>query len=249
MANVVTNPEKDLLINKLVKYPTVNYNFLASLTDDQLKIVRDLEKTAGENEKTAQAIAQYVLARYSWPNALNSKFMNYSIFNQHYANGCSGDVAFYYYIFDKCIPRRKRNSNKFFMDRLATFSMASFRELWEETQVWTINGCKAILKPNKESSKKGVLLPDDGEFAADHIIEYNGMTAEVEEKPCLSVLGAIKKYMDPKTRYYANYLMLFLERYDGTYSPGFYLHNYTTNKTFPMIPENSFPGYPKELVN
>ena len=236
----------EILIDKLCHFPNVSVSFLKTLTFEQLRIIEDLE-IACVDENIAAAKARIVLKNYSWPKGLSSEAMNYALFTKHYAEGCIGDTAFYYYIFDKCIPRRGRNKNKFFMDRLATFAKASFRELWEESQSWTINGQKVTLEPNKESSKKAALLPKSGEYAADHIIKYinedgHCIIAEAEEKPCFSVSGAIETYKDPKTRYDANYLMLHLE---GTNK--FYIHNYRANKTSEMIPGEDFPGYPTAL--
>jgi hypothetical protein len=250
---LITDYDADAIISQLSHFTNINkITFLKSLTFDQLQIVQDLELNS-KNELVAQSKAQALLKTYPWPCELSSEAMDYRLFAQHYAEGCSGDIAFYYYVFDKCIPRRGRNKNKFFMDRLATFAKASFRELWEESQKWTINGVEVRLSPNKASSKKAALLPQTGEYAADHIIQFvqdgKCYTAEVEEKPCLSVADAIDTYKDPKTRYNANYLMLYLGHFDGVYEPGFYIHNYTKNKTSKMLPENKFPGYPEALQN
>lgn len=247
---LVADYDTEFFINQLISFPNVNLNFLKSLTLDQLQMIQDIEMYS-KNAADAQRKAQLILKNFPWPEGLSIEAMDYEIFTKHYAEGCSGDTAFYYYIFDKCILRRGRNKNKFFMDRLATFAKASFRELWEESQVWTINETVVTLEPNKASSKKAALLPQDGEFAADHLIKFTidgkCFTAEVEEKPCLSVLGAIETYRDPKTRYCANYLMLYLENANADYPAGFYIHNYEKNKTSQMIPENPFPGYPNAL--
>jgi hypothetical protein len=244
--------ETDTLINQLLYYPNVTFSFLKSLTLDQLLIIQDIEVNS-KDEIDAQRKAQKLLKVYPWPNGLSAEAMDYDLFMKHYAESCSGDTAFYYYIFDKCIPRRGRNINKFFMDRLATFAKASYRELWEEDQKWTINGVEVILEPNKAASKKRALLPQTGEFAADHIMRFvhdgKCYVTEVEEKPCLSIDGAIEKYRDPKTRYNANYLMLYLEKASGSYHSGFYIHNYAKGQTSEMLLEGIFPGYPEELRN
>lgn len=252
-----TNSESAEIIKALQNNYNTPVYFLTSLTLDQLLIVKDLELgKPSENEELAASIAQHILKNSTWPAGLSNEQMDYAVFNKHYKDKSSwrGDVAFYYYIFDKCIPRRNRNISKMFMDRLATFAKASFRELWEESVNWTITQFHVKLQPNKASSKKQALLPQSGEWAADHIMEIieNNVkifAAPAEEKPCLSVLGAIKKYEDPQLRYNANYLMLYLEKHDGTYVPGFYMHDYKHNKTHVMIPDTPFPGYPEELKN
>lgn len=244
--------DTDALINQLFYYPNVSFSFLKSLTLDQLLMIQDIEINS-KDEIDAQKKAQRLLKNYPWPEGLSPEAMDYDLFMKHYAEGCSGDTAFYYYIFDKCIPRRGRNINKFFMDRLATFAKASYRELWEEDQNWTINGVKATLAPNKAASKKRALLPQTGEFAADHIIRFvhdgKCYVAEVEEKPCLSINKAIETYKEPKKRYNANYLMLYLEKANDGYKSGFYIHNYATGRTSEMLLESAFPGYPEELRN
>jgi hypothetical protein len=252
-SDALTNTyDSELLINELKQYSSVNYSFLSTLTLDQLRMVKDLEVTCSKNEAQAAAKARALLKNYPWPAGLSCEAMNYDLFTEHFAKGVSGETAFYYYVFDKCIERRHRNVNKLFMNRLATFAKASFRELWEESQQWTINDTQVTLEPNKESSKKAALLPQAGEYAADHIVVYvrpdgTKTVAEVEEKPCFSVSGAIEKYRDPKTRYGAAYLMMYLANSDGTYKAGFYIHNYITGLTSEMIPESKFPGYPDAL--
>lgn len=248
-SDALTNEyDVDTLINELKHYPSINSYFLSTLTLDQLLIVKDLESTCSANETAAANKARALLKHYPWPAGLSSKAMDYELFNKHFAEGVNGEIAFYYYVFDKCIERRGRNQNKLFMNRLATFSKASFRELWEESQKWVINGTKVTLEPNSNSSNKAALLPYHGKNAADHIIKYvvdgKTFTAEVEEKPCLNVNSAIEMYSDPKKRYGANYLMLYLGSTDE-----FYIHNYTTGQTSEMIPEQVFPGYPAALKN
>jgi hypothetical protein len=248
-SDALTNDyDHELLINELQSYPAVNKSFLKTLTTDQLLIVKDLEITCSKNETLAANKARALLKAYPWPTELSSETMDYTLFSKHFEEGVEGDIAFYYYVFDKCIERRNRNQNKFFMKRLATFARASFRELWEESQKWTINNTVVNLVPNDASSKKDALLPCHGENAADHIIKYSidGKTflAEVEEKPCFSINGAIEKYSNPKTRYYADYLMMYLESTNK-----FYIHNYRTSQTYEMIPDQAFPGYPTALKN
>jgi hypothetical protein len=248
-SDALTNEyDVDTLINELKHYPSINSYFLSTLTLDQLLIVKDLESTCSANETAAANKARALLKHYPWPAGLSSEAMDYELFNKHFADGVNGEIAFYYYVFDKCIERRNRNQNKFFMTRLATFAKASYRELWEESQRWVINNTVVSLLPNGASSKKAALLPYHGKNAADHVISVtvdgNTFFADVEEKPCFSVSGAIEKYRDPKTRYDADYLMMYLESANR-----FYIHNYRTDKTNEMTPEHAFPGYPAALTN
>lgn len=249
-SNALTNEyNRDSLISGLRHYAAVTTSFLESLTVDQLLMVNDLEITCMTDETSAANKARNLLKNYPWPEGLSTEAMDYDLFNKHFVAGVVGETALYYYVFDKCIERRGRNKNKTFMARLATFAKASFRELWEESQKWTVEGMEVTLEPNKVGSKKEALLPYRGSFAADHIIKHtddNGkcITALAEEKPCFAVDDAIKKYKDPKTRYQANYLMLYLVPNNT-----FYIHNYMRNKTSEMIPEKPFPGYPNALKN
>ena len=249
---LIAEYDTEAIIESLKNLPNINMAFLTTLTLDQLCMVQDIELQSAGNENIMHNKAKLILDNFPWPAGLSKEAMDYQLFEQHYIEGVSGDIAFYYYIFDRCIPRRGRNKNKFFMDRLATFAKASFRELWEESQTWTVQDNEVILEPNKASSKKAALLPKEGEFAADHImkvVDNKGQvhTAEVEEKPCLSITGAIEKYKDPVKRYNAKYLMLYLERTSGEYPAGFYIHNYERNLTSVMIPKEPFPGYPSAL--
>ena len=227
----------------LLKYPATTAELLDSISEEQLGVVKFLEEL-DENSASTEAIR--ILKTTNWPEGLSGSEMNYNRFNQDLAQGVSGDVAFYYYIFDKSIPRRGRNLTASFMIRLATFAKASFRELWEETRTWTFEGTTQTFKlaPNKLSSKKNALLPQSGEFAADHqVVDYTDL---VEEKPwpLKKPDGAFKKWGNAKSCYNAKYLMVFCEP-----SKCFYLYDWQVGQAWKIIPDIEFPGYPEMLAN
>jgi hypothetical protein len=226
--------------------PALNYpNFLESLNDDQLQIVEDLEKTYRQNQKSASFKARAVLKAYPWPKGYSTTQLDFATFDKDYAASVSGEVAFYYYIYDKCIPRWDRNPELNFMDRIYTFSKASKREHFEATHKWILKtptgDIEAILAFDPASGSHDVLLPQPGERAPDFklMFNYNGNTHVwgVEEKPCISVEGAIRKYSNNhKDLHGADKLMLALEADFGNYKAGYYLHNYKTGVTMQMIP-------------
>lgn len=226
--------------------PALNYpNFLESLDSDQLQIVDDLENTYRQDQFAAAFKAQNTLRAYPWPTGYSSSSLNFNTFDTDNETGVTGDIAFYYYIFDKCIPRGDRNPELNFMDRIFTFSQASKREHFEVASKWILKtptgDVNATLAFDPGSGNHDVLLPKPGERAPDFKMTfvYNGSTYHwgVEEKPCISVKGAIKKYSNNhKDLHGADKLMLALEKSYGGYEAGFYLHNYKTGVTMQMIP-------------
>lgn len=231
------------LRKSLLRFPATTIQLLESISEEQLNLVKFLEEL---DEKSAEKEAKKILNNTVWPKGLSGREMDYDRFKQDLARGVAGDVAFYYYIIDKSIPRRGRNLTAPFMLRLATFAKASFRELWEETRTWTFKGTKITFKlePNKLSSKKNALLPQSGEFAPDHQIA--GYIDLVEEKPwpLEDPQGAFDKWGNAKACYDAKYLMVFCEP-----SKCFYLYDWQADHIWEIIPDAEFPGYPEALAN
>jgi hypothetical protein len=245
---VITAYDTDTLKTKLLKYVATTRDLLDSITPDQLLIVQELEELSSTNEAESSAYAQYILKNTKWPQGLSSAEMDYDLFYKHFTTGVSGDVAFYYYIFDKCIPRGARNKTVNYMLRLATFAKASFRELWEEDQTWKCGDLIFKLAPNKQSSKKKALLPKRGEFAADHrvVIEGRSDPIYVEEKPWpnTDVEAAFKKWGNAQSCYGAKYLMVYCEANNK-----FYLYDREKNFYWEIKPAVDFPGYPDGFKN
>ena len=234
------------LRQSLLRYPAPTAALLNSVTYDQLQTIKELEELActKQGQKKAAVKARKILNETVWPNNLSKTEMDYEIFRKHFLSGVSGDIAFYYYIFDKCIPRGDRNASLSFMKRLATFAKASFRELWEEEQVWTIKDLVFSLEPNKQSSKKRALLPQRGEFAPDHKVANR--EDFIEEKPwhTTDIQQAFDKWGNPESCYNAKYLMVYCEANNN-----FYLYDWKNKHFWQMIPSSDFPGYPEGLDN
>jgi hypothetical protein len=245
---VITDYDVDALKIDLLRYAAPTRKLLDSITLDQLLTVKKLEELAVIDETQASISAQDTLKTTKWPQGLSATEMDYDLFYKHFIAGVSGDVAFYYYIFDKCIPRRSRNKTANYMLRLATFAKASFRELWEEDQTWNCGGLVFKLAPNKQSSKKKALLPKSGEFAPDHQVVLEGRPDKIyiEEKPwhTTDVAAAFDKWGDAKSCYGAKYLMVYCEANNK-----FYLYDWRKKSYWEMTPASSFPGYPDGFKN
>lgn len=245
---VITDYDIDALKINLLRYAAPTRNLLDSITLDQLLTVKNLEELASINETQSSIRAQDILKNTKWPQGLSATEMDYDLFYKHFTAGVSGDVAFYYYIFDKCIPRGSRNKTANYMLRLATFAKASFRELWEENQTWKCGDLIFKLAPNKQSSKKKALLPQRGEFAPDHQVVLEGRSDKIyiEEKPwhTTDVIAAFDKWGDAKSCYGAKYLMVYCEANNK-----FYLYDWGKKSYWEMTPAISFPGYPDGFKN
>jgi hypothetical protein len=241
------------VLSEIKTSPAVNYsNFLSSLDEVQLQIVDDLEKIYQPDsyraQESAAQIARELLNVYPWPNKYSSSRLDYATFDIDYSAGVTGDSAFYYYIFDKCIPRGKRNRDLNFMDRILTLSKASKREHFEVNTKWILKAptgdINATLAFDPASGDHRVLLPKSGERAPDFkmMFIYNGIAHVwgVEEKPCLSVTSAIDYYSvgseHHKDLHGTDKLMLALEKSSNGYEAGYYLHDYKTGITMRMIP-------------
>ena len=237
----------EIEISPATRYP----GFLESLSKNQLKMVNDLESTYRHDQPAAAFKAQQTLAAYPWPAGCSATQLEFDTFDVDYERRVVGELAFYYYIFDKCIPRGDRNPELNFMERLMTFSKASKREHFEVNTDWILKtptgDLPVSLAFDPGSGNHDVLLPRKGERAPDFKMTfvYNNHTYTwgVEEKPCFSVQGAIKYYdvgsKHNKDLHGADKLMLALEADYGDYKAGYYLLNYKKGITMQMIPQNT----------
>jgi hypothetical protein len=261
---IIQDPEtKQDLIQYLRAFTAPNYfYFLDSLTYDQLLVVKELEDlyAADSSGKSAADRARTLLKTMRWPSDLSANGMNYDIYIEDLSNRCKGIRALYYYVFDKCIERKangkERNSGKNFMVRLATFAKASIRETWITAQTWRINQDLVKVEFNNKSGNHTMLLPERGQFAADFmftVVDEAGnpknRPVPVEERPIRrgwDVLEAAKLYTDPKSRYYADRVML-----SSPERNSYHIYNYRTQSAYIMEPQDIYNvlTYPQALQN